>query len=44
MGTYRNRELICTSEITIGLISGKWKPLILGFLSENPTVLTSFKN
>lgn len=34
MIAYRNREFICTSEITLGLISGKWKPLILGYLSR----------
>lgn len=31
---FRDREYTCTSEITLGLISGKWKPLILGYLSK----------
>jgi len=35
MTEYRNRNIICTSEVTLGLISGKWKPLILGYLSGN---------
>lgn len=35
MVSYRNRNIICTSEVTLGLISGKWKPLILGYLSDN---------
>ncbi|GBF77959.1 transcriptional regulator [Paenibacillus sp. 598K] len=34
MITFRERDYTCTSEITLGLISGKWKPLILGFLSQ----------
>lgn len=34
MITYRNHDFICTSEIALGLISGKWKPLILGHLSQ----------
>lgn len=35
MTSYRNRNIICTSEVTLGLISGKWKPLILGYLLNN---------
>lgn len=31
---YRNSVFLCTSEITLGLISGKWKPLILSHLSK----------
>ncbi|MEK3900928.1 MULTISPECIES: winged helix-turn-helix transcriptional regulator [unclassified Paenibacillus] len=31
---YRNHDFMCTSEIALGLISGKWKPLILGHLSQ----------
>ncbi|TDQ38386.1 winged helix-turn-helix transcriptional regulator [Aureibacillus halotolerans] len=34
MHSKRKRDFICTSEVTLGLISGKWKPLILGYLSE----------
>jgi DNA-binding HxlR family transcriptional regulator len=35
MLNYRNTEYRCTSEITLKLISGKWKILILSYLSEN---------
>ncbi|WP_020617838.1 winged helix-turn-helix transcriptional regulator [Paenibacillus daejeonensis] len=34
MISFRDRDYTCTSEITLGLISGKWKPLILGYLSQ----------
>lgn len=31
---FRDQEYACTSEITLGLISGKWKILILSYLSH----------
>lgn len=31
---FKNNEYTCTSEITLNLISGKWKPLILAYLSK----------
>ncbi|WP_426454236.1 winged helix-turn-helix transcriptional regulator [Paenibacillus sp. S-38] len=35
MITFRNTEYRCASEITLELISGKWKILILSYLAEN---------
>lgn len=32
---FKNAEYLCASEITLGLVSGKWKILILSYLSEN---------
>ena len=31
------KEVVCEIEVTLGMISGKWKPLILYFLSEEGT-------
>lgn len=35
MYRHRDQEYRCASEITLELISGKWKILILSYLSEN---------
>ncbi|AEI41757.1 winged helix-turn-helix transcriptional regulator [Paenibacillus mucilaginosus] len=35
MISFRNNHYRCASEITLELISGKWKILILSYLSEN---------
>lgn len=35
MINFRNSRYRCASEITLDLISGKWKILILSYLSEN---------
>ncbi|MEK8130906.1 helix-turn-helix domain-containing protein [Paenibacillus filicis] len=34
MLTFRDTEYSCTSEVTLSLISGKWKILILSFLAK----------
>lgn len=34
MSDFRRSEYLCTSEVTLGLISGKWKILILSHLAE----------
>ncbi|MCZ8519440.1 MULTISPECIES: winged helix-turn-helix transcriptional regulator [Paenibacillus] len=35
MFAFRNTQYRCASEITLELISGKWKILILSYLAEN---------
>lgn len=35
MITYRNKEYQCSMELTLDLIGGKWKSLILWHLGEN---------
>jgi DNA-binding HxlR family transcriptional regulator len=35
MINFKENQYSCTSEITMGLISGKWKILILSYLNEN---------
>lgn len=34
---FRNKEYTCTFEITVDLIGGKWKPLILWYLGNQGT-------